>query len=494
MSVATAEEFLNVLNRSGLLEKNQLRGVEDFIARPGKPSAVKVAQWLVKSEMVTVWQAERLLAGDSKFILVGKYKFIDSFAEGAMGEVFKAKHLIMGRTVAVKVLSKARLSHPNALARFTREIQAVAALDHPNIVTAFDAGQVGRTHYLVMEYIDGRDLNAWQEKYGKLPVPWACEFIRQAAHGLHHAHRQGLVHRDIKPANLLVAWNDDENRPVVKVLDLGLARATDPVDDELDAGSSDDTSFTLSSTPSHLTQAGAILGTPDYLAPEQIIRNHDVDARTDIFGLGCTLFKLLTGELPFGGTDLMAKLAARVSPSAPPPVRLRSLRPEAPELLEAILAKMLARNPDRRFNSAEEVASALERFARPPKEKWNELRPPQLPERDSSEVGSSQMEADPRLREFFAGLEVEDSNIKRMYGAAGDEAGFDVGGAATNGRPGGATASDKHEATVEIAALPSANFQFMPRPPGYPLSFWMWLAAGTLALIIIAAIVVGLSN
>ena len=444
MAELTPEQLFEVLERSGLLAPSDLARVRWYLERPERPGAVKIAQWLVKKNYVTIWQAERLLGGNTTFFLAGVYQFIDQIAEGAMGVVFKATHTVMGRTVAVKVLSKARLSHPNAVARFHREVQAMAALGHPNIVTAFDAGQIGRTYYLVMEYIDGTDLNDWLEKYDRLPIPWACEFIRQAALGLDHAHQQGMVHRDIKPANLMVAWNEDEKRPVVKVLDLGLATAFGDMVDEIDAardtlrdavheairqseashtegnalddasggvlrdaeGNAEDDAFDEFSD-TQLTQAGTILGTPDYLAPEQVLRLDSVDARADVFALGCTLFKLLTGHLPYSGPDLMGKLEARVSPTAPPAVRLRTLRSDADEELESIVAKMLERDPDRRYRTAAEVALALAPFAEAPREGWHEVRPAHLTNRDSGEVGSTQMKADPKLREFFGGLKRE---------------------------------------------------------------------------------------
>ncbi len=420
MPVSTHEEFLAVLRRSRLFTSSQLAQAREFMLRPENPSVLKTAQWLVKQHWATVWQAERLLAGNRSFFL-GNYKFLEPIGEGAMGVVFKCEHALMGRTVAVKVLSKARLSHPNALARFRREVQAVAALNHPNIVTAFDAGQAGATHYLVMEYIDGVDLNAWMQEYDCIKIPWACDFIRQTALGLHHAHQAGLVHRDIKPANILVAWNDDEQRPIVKILDLGLARALNTRQEEFEPDA-DETSFTLrGEESSQLTHEGVILGTPDYLAPEQILHNEDVDARADIFSLGCTLFKLITTHLPYSGPNLMGKLQARVDPHAPPAVKLRTYLPDADPSLELVLAKMLRRDPKQRYQSAAEVAEVLAAFAKPPTEKWDPLQLLRAAETDSSEVGSSQMEFDPRLRDFL--------------GALGDEGGD--GGAA---QPAGETA------------------------------------------------------
>jgi serine/threonine protein kinase len=406
MSMVSPEEFLTLLERSRLLTPSQFAAARQFVDRPGRPAAVKVAQWLVNRGDLTVWQAERLLAGCSEFFL-GNYKFLAPIGEGAMGVVFRAEHAVMGRTVAVKVLSKARLSHPNALARFQREVQALAALDHPNIVHAYDAGQAAGTHFLVMEYIEGRDLNAWIEKYGRIEIPWACEFIRQAALGAAYAHQRGMVHRDIKPANILIAWKEGQARPVAKLLDLGLALVF--TDGELEApGGSHDTSFRLADTQAaQLTQADTILGTPDYLAPEQVLRDRELDARTDVFALGCTLFKLLTGNLPYDGPDLFTKLQARVSPSAPPPVRLRALLPEAPAELEAVVAKMLERFPEQRYQTAREVAEELAAFAPPPDAHWQRLGPPPIVHRDSAEVGSSQMVLEPRLKGFLEELSSE---------------------------------------------------------------------------------------
>lgn len=412
MPVSTSEELIAVVRRSRLLGTMQLAQVKEYVSRKGKNlPPEKLAQWLVKQNLVTVWQAERLLAGVSSFFL-GNYKFLHPIAEGAMGVVFKAQHAVMGRTVAIKVLSKARLSHPNAVARFAREVQAVAALDHPNIVTAYDAGHIGQTHYLVMEYIDGIDLHCFVEQCGQIPLPWACDFIRQVALGLHHAHSQGLVHRDIKPANILVSWKPTDSRPTAKILDLGLARIfNEPNSDEDESpppAIQDLSAFHQGD--SQLTQAGTIVGTPDYLAPEQITRNREVDARSDIFGLGCTLFKLLTGQLPYSGPDLLGKLHARVSAAAPPAVRLRSLLPDAPPELDALLARMLERDPDARPQTAMEVAETLAPFARPPDEKWD-LRPRSLTDEETGEIGSSQLIVDPQLKEFLGKLDNELSSM-----------------------------------------------------------------------------------
>ncbi len=414
MAPITSDKFLANLEKSRLFTPEQLALVQRATEKSSSPTAIKMARYLVKRELCTTWQAQRLLEGNTAFFLAN-YKFVDHIGRGAMGSVFKAEHAVMGRVVALKVLTKARLAHPNALTRFQREVEAMAALDHPNIVTAYDAGQAGRTHYLVMEYIDGVDLNAWIEGYGRIKIPWACEIIRQSALGLDHAHQQGMIHRDIKPANILVAWKD--GMPVAKLLDLGLARIYSEEDDEesqegFDLGPKDDTRFGLSETvEAQLTHAGTILGTPDYLAPEQIISNHTVDGRADIFSLGCTLFKLLTGDLPYSGPDLLGKLEARVNPNAPPPLRLRTLLPQADAGLEEVIDKMVRRDEKQRFQNAWEVAEALAPYSEIPDERARDYVPLHAPRPDSSEVGSSQMALEPRLQGFLSQLATEDPSV-----------------------------------------------------------------------------------
>ncbi|HEY3963352.1 MAG TPA: protein kinase, partial [Planctomycetaceae bacterium] len=226
-------------------------------------------------------------------------------------------------------------------------------LDDVHIVAAYDAGQERGANYLVMEFVEGRDLGYFVKHYSPLPIDWACECIRQAALGLQHAHEQGLVHRDIKPTNLLVT-KDGDGRPLTKILDLGLARfvsemvaperaALKPVGDD---GS--------------LTQIGQFLGTPDYIAPEQAHDTRSADIRSDIFSLGCTLFRLLTGELPFGGESIIEKLEARETTDAR---HVGSVRSDVPRELDAVVARMLARNPSERFQIPREVAQALAPFA-----------------------------------------------------------------------------------------------------------------------------------
>ncbi len=261
-----------------------------------------------------------------------------------MGAVYKAVHSRLGRVVALKVMAQKLVSDEQAVARFHREIEAAAALNHPHVVAAFDADQVDGTHFLVMEYVEGESLAEVLKRQNRLPIATACEYIRQAALGLAHAHERGMAHRDIKPANLLLTRTAD-GQPLIKILDMGLARFTVERGEETE-----------------LTSTGQVMGTPDYIAPEQARSTKTADIRSDIYSLGCTLFRCLTGQLPFDGESVMEKLMARAMGDAPP---LRQYLAEVPAALETVVAKMLAREPAARYQTPVEVAAALEPFSTP---------------------------------------------------------------------------------------------------------------------------------
>ena len=254
-----------------------------------------------------------------------------------MSSVYLAEHVLMQRRVAIKVLPKNRVSDSSYLARFQLEAKAAAALDHPNIVRAYDVDHEGNTHYLVMEYVEGSDLQSLVKKSGPLDYAVAADYIRQAARGLSHAHKLGLIHRDVKPANLLV---DGQN--VVKVLDLGLAKFSDE----------DKASLTVAYDEN-------VLGTADYLAPEQALDSHGVDARADIYSLGCTLYYLLTGQPPFPEGTLPQRIMCHQK-EPPPDIRLK--RPDAPADLLRVCAMMMAKKPEKRFQKMSDVAKILTRW------------------------------------------------------------------------------------------------------------------------------------
>jgi serine/threonine protein kinase len=335
------DTFLDLVRSSKLVENDQLnRIMSEMKERLGDEAAgevPKVADYLVSKGLLTQWQCDRLLEGRHKGFFLGKYKLLGHLGSGGMSSVYLAEHVLMQREVAIKVLPKSRVEDSSYLARFHREAQAAAALDHRNIVRAYDVDSEGPIHYLVMEYIDGSDLNVLVKADGPLEYARAADFIRQAAIGLQHAHDAGLIHRDMKPANLIL-----DHHNVVKVLDLGLARFTDE----------DKASLTM-------TYDENVLGTADYLAPEQAVDSHAVDSRVDIYGLGCTLYFLLCGEPPFPDGTLPQRIMKHQK-AAPPDIRKR--RPDAPVDLLRICLRMMAKKPEGRFQTAADVAAILKRW------------------------------------------------------------------------------------------------------------------------------------
>jgi WD40 repeat protein/tRNA A-37 threonylcarbamoyl transferase component Bud32 len=336
---ATVEEFLECGRRSGALDADALDAcvarLRDANGLPANP--VKAARALVRDGVMTRFQAEQFLRGRWRGLVIsGKYVLLGPLGSGGMGHVYLCEHKVMRRRVAIKVLPDSQAEGPATLERFRREARAVAALDHPNIVRAYDIDHDDKMHFLVMEYVDGCSLEELVQKEGALEVGRACEYAHQAALGLQHAHEAGLIHRDVKPANLLV-----DRQGVVKILDLGLARFFHDGADNL----------TRQQDPH------TILGTADYLSPEQALDSHDVDIRSDIYSLGLTLYFLLKGKSPFDdGKSVAQKLLCHQTRVLDP---LTAVRPEVPEGLAAVVAKMSAKDADERYQEPAEVAEAL---------------------------------------------------------------------------------------------------------------------------------------
>ncbi|MEO1618376.1 MAG: protein kinase, partial [Planctomycetota bacterium] len=270
-----------------------------------------------------------------------RYEVLSLIGKGGMGDVYKARHRKMERTVALKVINRGLVRKAEAIDRFHREVKAAAQLSHPNIVTAHDADQAGDFHFMVMEYVDGVNLSQTVNKRGALPVAEACDYIRQAATGLQHAHQRGMVHRDIKPHNLMVTADG-----TLKILDFGLASLAPEAIPASDAVA----------TRSDLTAAGAIMGTPDFISPEQASDARQADIRSDIYSLGATLYFLLAGQPPFAGGSLTQKLESHAQEEPEP---LESLRADVPLELAAVVTKMTAKDPGARFQTPAEVAEAL---------------------------------------------------------------------------------------------------------------------------------------
>ncbi|MBX7104548.1 MAG: protein kinase, partial [Gemmataceae bacterium] len=289
-----------------------------------------------KQGLLTPFQAGLLINGKWRGFQIagGKYKLLQLLGIGGMGKVYLCEHIRMKRLVALKVLPIDQLKDPGAIDRFNREAVAAAALNHPNIVKAHDIDQDGNLHFLVLEYVDGSSLHEIVKKHGPLDIPRACHYIAQAAHGLQHAHELGWVHRDIKPGNLLL-----DRAGTVRILDMGLARYFAP-------------------GAASLTQqvGGSVLGTADYLSPEQAVDSSEVDIRSDIYSLGATLYFLLAGKAPFENGTVTEKLLAH---QLKDPESITKVRAETPKGLETVLKKMMEKKPVRRYQTPAAVIEAL---------------------------------------------------------------------------------------------------------------------------------------
>ncbi len=326
-------DFLDQLSNLGIISSSSARALRGQAMSP--PEVVAA---LHEQGALTDFQAEQLRTGRPRQLVIDQYVLLEKIGAGGMGQVFKAIHLPMDRIVALKVLHKKAALSAESTARFQREVQAAAKLTHPNIVTAFDAGTVDATHFLVMEFVDGPDLAKLLES-GPLPPLQAIGFIRQAAQGLAYAHGQGVVHRDVKPANLLLGKQD-----TIKVLDLGIARVITP---QLEGDAT---------TEVELTQSGVLMGSVDYMAPEQAIDSKNADQRSDIYSLGCTLFHLLTGRQAFSGDTVVEKIIAHREQPAP---LLAESRRALPSEIDPLLQQMLRKDPSQRLSSMADVRDAL---------------------------------------------------------------------------------------------------------------------------------------
>jgi uncharacterized protein (TIGR03067 family) len=298
-----------------------------------------------------------------------RYRVQELLGVGGMGAVYKAEHLLMERPVALKLINHSLTSNPAMVERFRREVKTAAKLKHPNIVMAYDAETAGDSHFLVMEYVEGTSLSKLVAEKGRLPIHQACDYIRQAAVGLQHAHERGMVHRDIKPQNLMLTPDGH-----VKILDFGLARfamEAAPTGALLTAPTTDAAPASGSQTsPDSLTQIGTVMGTPDYIAPEQARDAHTADIRADIYSLGCTLYDLLAGHAPFPEGTVLAKVMAHAERMPRP---LTELRKDVPLALARVIERMMAKDPAKRYQTPAEVAAALAPFtvAAPAKPRWH---------------------------------------------------------------------------------------------------------------------------
>ena len=347
---ATIPDLLDLVRRSGLVAEQVL---DNFLRQhrnelDGAPG--QLMETLVNEGLLTCFQAEQLLLGKCRGFSIGKYKILERLGTGGMALVYLCEAPDQTR-VAVKVLPNTRAQDMEYLKRFYREARVAAGLDHVNIVRTHDIDHDGKVNFMVMEYVEGTLLHDIVQDHGPMSVPRACHYMRQIAEGLQHAHEKGLIHRDIKPGNLIL--NRDG---VAKILDMGLARNFADESEEV------------------LTRG--VLGTPDYLAPEQGQDSHNVDIRADIYSLGCSFYYLLSGAAPFGEGTIAQKL---VWHQTKPPKPIRLFRPEVTEELAAVIhLKMLAKNPADRYQTPQEIADALVPFTKEPIPPPPEAEMPQL--------------------------------------------------------------------------------------------------------------------
>src|SRR4051812_43534578 len=338
MTKVTTNKLVDLLRRSNLVDEAKLTAFLEKAAAAHGEAALedqhRLAELLIAENLITRWQADKLLAGKHKGFRLGKYKLLGQIGKGGMSSVYLAEHEMMRRRVAIKVLPTSRVNDSSYLERFRLEARAVAKLDDPNIVRAYDIDNEGQIHYIVMEYVDGQDLHQIVVANGPLDYDMAADYIAQVANGLQHAHEMGLVHRDIKPANCLV-----DKHSTVKLLDMGLAKLTED----------DQASLTMANEEN-------VLGTADYLAPEQALNSHEADSRSDIYSLGCTLYFLLTGSPPFPDGSISERLLKHQTAR---PDSIFKVRPDAPPSLVEICEAMMSKKPIERPQTAGEVSAVL---------------------------------------------------------------------------------------------------------------------------------------
>jgi len=335
----TRSDFFSALVESELLSAHQFAKADAAVPE-SVDAARDAADRLVSAKLLTRFQAERLLAGRSDGFHLGQHVIQEQVGKGSVGRVYRATHRAMNRTVAIKIFSADVTRTDAARQTFQREVRAAARLNHSNIVTAFDANQVGDRSYLVLEFVNGPTLEAVVRERGPLPWAEACEYVRQIALGLQHAHEQGMVHRDIKPANLLVSR--DSGSPlgfIVKIADFGIAKFTPPAAGAPGAG---------------------LTGTADFVSPEQAYDARLADHRADLYSLGCVFHFLLAGHPPFAGGTAADKIR-RHQLEAPTPIHL--LRKDVPQPVAELVARLLAKDPNHRPATAVQVAEQIDRIA-----------------------------------------------------------------------------------------------------------------------------------
>jgi len=396
--INSIEEIIDELSQHKLLDDELIAEACHVMERRGDAGTVQdLLALLIEEGNLTPYQADEVGHGRANQLVLGNYLVLSRIGEGGMGTVFRALHRRMQRVVALKIIRK-EIASVEFISRFRREIQLSARLNHPNVVVAYDSDQCVLGDFLVMEYVDGTDLLEVLKRTGPLSIDDAMSAVRQAALALGYAHQQGIVHRDIKPSNLLRDVNGN-----VKVVDLGIACALQ---------------WTANNGPA-LTKLGEVAGTVDFMSPEQAERPEDVDGRSDIYSLGCTLFTLLTSGPVFASSNVIGRILAHRS--APPP-QLSVVRHDAPAALNAVFQKMVAKSPDDRFATMEEVVSALDAINQPNVTSGRAHVPVQKDREVRSQAITVLVVEDSRLQVGMIGRMLSDIGITEVHHCrSGDE-------------------------------------------------------------------------
>lgn len=501
----TVENICGFLIRSKLLTPEEVRALQPRWQNEAKDQVASLSQfmkWLVANKYITEYQAVLLSKGHADNFFLNQYKILDRLGQGRMAGVYKAEHTL-GQVVAIKVLPPSKAKNPQLLGRFQREARMALRLKHPNVVRTYQLGEAKDVQYLVMEYLEGETLDEVLQRRKKLPPGEAVRLIHQALTGLQHIHEQGMVHRDLKPANLMLVPAsgrgdaDTTVKATVKILDIGLGRF---FEDEPQSANME------------LTGEGALLGTPDYLPPEQARDPRSIDIRADIYSLGCVLYHALTGQPPFPDKNLLSQMVRHATEPAKP---LKEFNPAIPDGLQQIMNWMLAKKPEERYPTPERAAQALQVFM----------------VADSEPVRT--VAEEPQMRKYLTWLEMGDngqSNSPATVPAAVPALALPVGGAplakpvAPPALPAGSRPSKptptpptrpphgkkKHrhrkeaiaapvaqpvmaaDIDVELVSLPAGQFATDGSPRKQPLSRREWMLLGIGAGAVIFAGVVGM--